>query len=160
MPSIVDPMDAFVTFEPALRSGEIAVQPGEVDPNVYVHFDHPNGEPRYTYVRLDGDKVTAMAVLLIAEPYEGESCFQIGYAVPEPLRGEGRAKDIARAALAELRNGLARYSIRSFFVEAIVGTSNQASRRVAEAVIGGEAREVVDEHSGEPALQYINKIEV
>jgi RimJ/RimL family protein N-acetyltransferase len=153
-------MDAFVTFEPALRRGEINLQPGEVDSNVHVLQDLPNGEPRLTYVRLERRKVTAMAIIIMAEPYEGERCFQIGYAVPEKLRGQGRAKDIATAAIAELSNGLSRNGVQSFYIEAVVGQGNAPSRRVAEAVVGGKAREIVDEISGEAALQYMRKIEL
>ena len=138
MPSIVDPMDAFVTFQPALRRGEIELHRGDVDPNVFVHLDHPKGEPRYTYVRLEGQEVTAMAVFLLADPYEGKPCLQIGYAVAEHLRGQGRAKDVAKAAIAELHAGMGRNGVRSFYIEAIVGADNPASQHVADALFSVE----------------------
>jgi predicted acetyltransferase len=160
MPSIVNPMDAFVTFGPALASGMIAVEPGAVDPNVYVHMDSPNGEPRWTFARIEKGKVTAIAIILMAEPYKGERCVQIGYAVAENRRGKGRAKAIAAAALAEFCHGVKQHGVSSFYVEAVVGVDNLASQRVAEAILqGAEVREINDEDSGEPAIQYMVRME-
>ena len=158
MPSIADPMSAFVTFQPALDRGEIDLQQGDLDRNVYVHMDQPNGETRYTYMRLDGRKVTSMCQIIMAPANEGLPCFQLGYAVPERMRGAGRAKDITMAALAELKNGLARHGLREFFVEAVVGASNEASQHVARAILGGEGKPISDEASGEDALQFMKKI--
>lgn len=106
MPSIADPMSAFVTFQPALDRGEIDLQQGDLDRNVYVHMDQPNGETRYTYVRLDGRKVTSMCQIIMAPANEGLPCFQLGYAVPDCMRGAGRAKDITMAYASSLSRPL------------------------------------------------------
>jgi hypothetical protein len=159
MPTSVNPMDALKSFEPALRAGEISVQPGEVDQDVFVHLDHPNGEPRVTYVRFKNSSLTSLAIIIPAEPYKGERCFQIGYAVPQHLRKRGLAKEIARAAIAEFRAGMAHNGIDVFHVEAIVGTKNLASQKVAESIFGKPTKECVDQHSSEPILQYMLKID-
>jgi len=101
-------MDALKAFEPALKSGELAIQRGDIDPEVLFHLDRPNGETRFTYAKLLGETVAALAVIVMSDPLEGKPVFQIGYAVPQHLRKRGLAKDIANAAIAELQNGLAR----------------------------------------------------
>ena len=154
MPTLVNPMDALRSFAPALKAGEISVQPGEVDHEVFVHIDQPNGEPRVTYVRFKNGSVISLAIVIPAEPYKSERCFQIGYAVPQHLRKRGLAKDIARAAIAEFSAAMSRNGIDSFYVEAIVGTKN-----VAESIFGKPVKESVDKHSSEPILQYMLRID-
>jgi hypothetical protein len=87
----------------------------------------------------------------------GLPCFQAGVAVPEAHRGRGNAKSVLAAAIAELRHGLSRNKITSFYVEAIVSIDNEPSKRVAESTISATPVEV-NEFSGLPALQYVRKI--
>jgi hypothetical protein len=151
-------MDAFVAFEPALKRGDLKVQPGEVHPDILVHFDSPNGEMRLTYAKVRGESLVAIAIIVRAEPLNGLPVFQIGYAVPQHLRKRGLAKEIAQAAIDEFTNGIARGGITSFYIEAVVGVRNVASQKVAGHVIGGQPEEIEDDDSGEPALQYTRKI--
>lgn len=151
-------MEALKTFEPALKRGEIAVQRGDVHSDVLVHFDRPNGETRWTYVKVSGGSVTAMAIIIPAEPFKGKPVFQIGYAVPQHLRKRGAGKAITQAALDEFTAGMTRNGIKSFFFEAIVGVKNIGSQMVAAAIIGGPTKEVSDEHFGEAALQYMREV--
>jgi len=88
----------------------------------------------------------------------GLPCFQVGVAVPEAYRGKGHAKSIVAAAIAELRHGLSRNKISSFYVEAIVSIDNEPSKRVAEATTSATPVAVTDEVSGLPALHYVRKI--
>jgi hypothetical protein len=155
---MTDPSDALTSFQQALRDGLIEVHAGTIDPELYVHLDHPNGTPRFTYGRHKGDVITALVVLAMCEPIDGVPCFQIGYAVPEDYRSQGRAKSIVDAAIAELKHGLGRNKIDSFYVEAIVGVDNEASKRVATTTISTTPVAVTDKYSGLPALQYLRKV--
>jgi hypothetical protein len=155
---MTDPFDALTSFQQALFDGEISLQVGELDPGLFLHADHPNGVPRFTYVRLDRQSVTASANLIQTEPMHGIPCFQVGVAVPEANRGRGYAKSIVAAAIAELRHGLSRNKISSFYVEAIVSIDNEPSKRVAESTISATPVAVTDEVSGLPALHYVRKI--
>ncbi|CAM2886366.1 hypothetical protein JHFBIEKO_2541 [Methylobacterium mesophilicum] len=159
MPPITDPSEGLASFQQALARGELHLQRCELDRDLHVFLDRPNGELRLTYVRLDGGAVTAFANFSSCEPVGGRPCFQVGVAVPPPLRGQGRARDVIRAAIEELRHGLGRNGVRDFYVEAIVGETNVASRRVAEAVISTAPEEGKDERSGEPVLQYLLRVE-
>jgi RimJ/RimL family protein N-acetyltransferase len=155
---MTDPSDALESFQQALRDGGIQLQRGDIDPELFVHLDRQNGKARFTYFRLQRQRVTALVMVLICDPIEGTPCFQIGYAVPEEYRSEGRAKNAVGAAFAELKHGLARNKISAFYVEAIVGADNEASKRVAAATISTTPVEVTDCVSGLPAYQYIRKI--
>ena len=64
------------------------------------------GSPQFTYVRLDGHTVTALVMFVHVQPLKELLCFQLGVAVPEKYRAQGRAKEIVTAATAELQNGL------------------------------------------------------
>lgn len=159
MPAMTDPSDALASFQQMLPLGVLRLEPGAIDPNVFVHGDTPApGVRRLTYVRLDGQAVTAMALLTSCDPIEGRPCFALGYAVPPVYRGQGRAKAIVIAALAELAEGFGRAGILPIYVEAIVGADNLASQGVAAASLSPDRRAVIDEVSGLPALQYLRRI--
>lgn len=149
---MADPFDSLKSFEKAFDNRELQLQRGEVDRELFVHADRPQGEMRLTYARVQRKSVTALAIAVLAEPIEGIPCFQLGVAVPEAYRGQGRAKNIAEAAIAEMKSGFARNNIRTFYVEAIVGAHNEPSQRVAAAVISDAPNKVTDELSGLPAF--------
>jgi len=90
---MTDPFDALTSFQQALLDGEISLQAGELDPDLFVHFDKPTGVPRITYVRLDGQTVTALALMVRTEPMHGLPCFQAGVAVPEAYGGKGTRQE-------------------------------------------------------------------
>ncbi|WP_167811285.1 GNAT family N-acetyltransferase [Ralstonia pseudosolanacearum] len=158
MPQMADPSHALKSFQDELHLGTVNSKQGELDRDLFVYLDHPGGEPRFTYVRLDGKLVTALMMFAVVEPIRGIPCFQIGYAVAEQYRNQGRAKDAVVAAIGEMRNGFGRAGIPRFFVEAIVGADNAASNRVAAGVISAMPTSMTDEYSGHPALQYLLEV--
>ncbi len=154
-----DLTSAMKSFEQALRTGTISVQPGALDAEIFAHLDKPNGEPRLTYVRLDGRTVTAMVVLIQCEPVDGEQCYNVGWAVHEKFQGQGRAAEAFKAAVNELRYGLSRHGVSAFYVEAVVDVNNKASQRVAEQVISPAVKTDTDCYAGVPVIQYLRKVE-
>jgi hypothetical protein len=97
MPQMTDPFAALESFQEALANGVLSLRQGSIDPELFVHLDHPNSSTRFTYVRLDRRTVTALVMFVLVDPLEGSPCFQIGYAVPERYRAQGRTKDIVVA---------------------------------------------------------------
>ncbi|UPT63342.1 MAG: GNAT family N-acetyltransferase [Hyphomonadaceae bacterium JAD_PAG50586_4] len=155
---MTDPTDALVSFQQALTAGQITLVRGELDKNIYVHSDRPNGELRLTYATLNGKVVTALVLFVNSDPLDGAPCFNLGYAVPDAFRNQGRAKALVLAAIAELRNGLSRNGITKFSVEAIIDASNVPSQRVAEHALSATATPITDSVSGLPALHYVKTI--
>lgn len=107
------------SFQKEFLVGTISLRPGAVHPDLYLHADNPQGTPRFSYVRLENGTVTAFVNFVLVEPIEGEHCFNIGYAVPDEYRNQGRAKEAVGMAIAEMQHGLARGRISTFYVEAI-----------------------------------------
>lgn len=159
MPGMTDPSNALASFQEATRVNALALQRGALDRDLFAHLDHPNGAMRLSYARFEGRVVTAFANFSSCDPVEGLPCFQAGVAVPVRYRGKGRAKDILQAAIREMAAGLGRNGVPAFYLEAIVHVDNHASRRVAEAVFSPEPTSVTDEFSGEPALQFLRRID-
>lgn len=153
-----DVAGALESFQQALDAGDIHIQPGALDGELFVHMDRPNGETRLTYVRLEHKKVTAMVQFIPCDKVEGEPCFSVGWAVPEELRGQGRACEAFIAAVKELRHGFAPY-MAAFWVEAVVGTDNIASQHVAEKVISVPISTDTDKFAGVPIVQYLRRID-
>ncbi|HEX7893111.1 MAG TPA: hypothetical protein VF447_02895 [Terriglobales bacterium] len=158
MPAMTDPTDSLKSFQKALDDGELRLQRGELDPDLFVFADRPEGETRMTYARIEDGTVTALAVFVLTERVESLPCFQLGIAVPDTLRRQGRAKTIVEAAIAEMKNGFSRAGMPAFYVEAIVGADNLASQQVAAATLSDTPKKCMDQFSGVPALQYMRKV--
>ncbi|HEU5047056.1 MAG TPA: GNAT family N-acetyltransferase [Rickettsiales bacterium] len=160
MANLTDPSIALRSFQEELLRGTVALKRGVVVPDLYIHWDEPNGEIRLTYVRLKDRTVTAIVIFARCEPIGGAPCFNIGYAVPEAYRNEGRAKEVVEAAISEMRYEAKQNGISTFYVEAIIGIDNKPSQRVAEQVISATPTAVTDHISKLPAFQYIRKIDI
>jgi len=154
-----DPSEALFSFQNALRAGVIDLKPGEIEKAVFVHFDRPNDKPRFTYVKLEAQTVIALAMFVILDS-SPEPWIQTGYAVPKKFRNQGHATGLMRNAIAELKNGLRHVGLKSIQIEAIVGVENLASQRVAAKVISATPTSITDNISGQPALQYILRIDL
>ena len=159
MAQMTDPLAALTSFQAALDDGKIFLQPADIDPNVFVHLDQPNGVTRFTYARLDRHTVVALAMLVQVPSLDGLPCFQLGYAVPERYRAQGRATSIVIAAIAELERGLIRHGVQAFYIESVVGRDNEPSICVASATVLTSPVSITDEFSGLPALHYVRKVE-
>lgn len=151
---MTDPMNALRSFQQELLVHEPKLKSSRSDPKLYVHFDAPQGEMRLTFVRLEGKDVTALVSFDENELIDGVHCYDIGYAVAEAYRNQGRAKEIIAAAIRELQgNG------EVFYVNAIVAADNTASQRVAAQVLSEKAVSVTEPISGLPAFRYLRRFE-
>ena len=114
-----------------------------------------------TYARLnEAKRVTVLVQFCQAQPYEGERCFDVGWAVPAKFRGEDRAGEVFLAAVRELRHiFLSTQRGKAFYVEGIIGVDNFASLKTAEKVFAGIGIPGADSNSGEPILQFIRRID-
>ena len=157
---MTDPSEGMKSFQKELRRSSIAILVAKTDSNLFVHRDAPKGPPeyRFTYVRLKGTTVTAMVIFAAQPPEDGKPYFAVGYAVPKKFQKQGRAKEILVAAIADMQAGLARNGMPEFYIEAIVGADNVASRKIAEQVISKEPQAITEGLSGLPAFKYVRKI--
>lgn len=153
-----DLTSALQSFAQVFASGTLDIQKGTIDPEIFVHIDQPNGELRLTYGTSEGKKVTAMVVFIKAEPVKNKPCFAVGWAVPEEIQNQGRATKAFISAVAELRQGLARNGIKTFYVEAVIDKDNLASQRVAEKVVSATGKPGMDSHANVPIMSYFRLI--
>ena len=151
---MTDPMNALRSFQEEFLLHEPQLKRTRLDPNLYVHIDTPNAEIRVTFMRIEGKTVTALVSFCEGEPIDGMHCYNIGYAVAEAYRNQGRAKEIVSAAIAELLQGG-----EAFCVNAIVAADNVASQRVATQVISDTPDPITEQVSGLPAFRYFRRIE-
>jgi hypothetical protein len=156
---MTDPANSLRSFQEELQLGTILLSRTKLDQDLFIYRDTVGKAPRMTYARLEGKTVTALAMFTPETPISGTPCVGIGYAVPETHRNQGRAKDIIKAAIADMQYGLERQGHSVFYVEAIVGADNLASRRVAEQIISENPEAMVDGISGLPAFRYILRVE-
>jgi len=154
---MTDPSAAMISFQEALDAGLLPLRRGRLDEHLYMLADDELGVVRYTFVRLQENRVVAFANFVATEPYEGSPCLQMGYAVPEDERGRGLATDLVRAAINELQANFANYP--PFVVEAVVGVDNVASQKVAARTLTEHPSEIVDQVSDQMAYQYVRKVE-
>ncbi len=154
-----DVAHALKSFQQALSDNAIPVQRGDLDQEMLVHLDHPNGATRLSYARMSGHTVVALIQFVPCEPYEGERCFNVGWAVAEAFQGQGRAREAVTSAMKEMRNGLRRAGIDAFWVEAIIGADNLPSQRLAEKVLSAPIQKSTDSFSGDPIVQYLRRID-
>jgi RimJ/RimL family protein N-acetyltransferase len=150
-------MQTLAGFDAAFRAGIIQMEPVPGSASIRRHQDHPQGgSPRMTYAQFKGANVTGIAVFVMADPYEGLPCIQIGYAVCEAQRGKGVAKRLARVALADFTRFLAGRGWRDFAIEATVDRDNPASKAVASNLLGAIPEE--KDADGVPVWHFIKVI--
>ena len=131
---MVDPSNALDTLQIALDAGTVVMIPCELNPDMQVLLDHPNGRPRLIYAQILGGRVKAVVIFVPIGPVESLPCFQIGCAMAKSVRGLGR-RIIVKAlshAFAELKSLLSIVSVHEFYLDAIISTKNVASNRIAE----------------------------
>lgn len=150
---------ALKSFQQALDMNGIAVQRGDLDRDMLVHMDRPNGETRLSYARMAGRTVVALVQFIPCDPVEGEPCFNVGWAVAEAHRGQGKAYGAVIAAIKEMQNGFSRAGMKAFWIEAIVGEENVTSQRLAEKVLSKPVEKAPDSYSGDPIVQYLRRID-
>ncbi|BBP44656.1 hypothetical protein THMIRHAS_00290 [Thiosulfatimonas sediminis] len=159
---MTDPHDGLNELQKALDNKLVQMTQCELHPEINFLFDRPNEEYRFSYARIEGGKIIAFCVLVLAEPLEGRTCLGVGYAVPVEYRNQGFATDILTKAIDEFSlHTFNSNDIDSFYLEAIVSRTNIPSQKVVSKVFNSDPRECTDSFSGEPAYSYtklINKI--
>jgi hypothetical protein len=156
---MVDPMDALVKLQDAVDNGLVVLQAGDIHPDVGVWMDEPAGKTRFTYARVAGRKVEAIALFAHNGSIEGTPCFQIGYAVIESMRQRGIGSELAAKGIAEMRHGFGKHGAKRFYVEAVVGLENIASNMLAKRLLSDAPETIIDAFSGESALRYVKPVD-
>jgi hypothetical protein len=160
MAAFVDPYEGMLSFQQTLRQGILELSPCATDANLFVHGDQPDGMLRLSYAHVSGRDVTAFASFVRGVSSASEQRFQVAYAVPAALRGQGRAKAVVRAAIIEMREGFARSGLKALLIAAVVRPEDVAAQRVAAAVLSRADEMFPDEATGKPVLFYTRSFQI
>jgi len=148
-----------LSLQRAIADGVVPLKAAVTDPKLYVVIDQANGKNRFTCFRFEDSVVTAFVNFIELAPRDGKPVLQIGYEVPEDLRGQGRAKDVVTAAIVELQAFMRLVlEMPHFTVEAIIDDENAASHRVAATCINATPNSISDAFTGKPSRQYLREI--
>lgn len=168
---MTDPMDSLNGLQEALDTGRVSLhefQPCALHPEVLLYRDEPKPRVmRLTYMlaapaptRPSKTEVRAVALYVFADPFEGLPVLQAGIAVSELARSQGLGAKLFQQSLDEIRHGFKRTPFQNFWIEAIVREDNEHSNRIASRVISPTPKRITDTISGEPAFQYMLKIDL
>ncbi|GAM73636.1 hypothetical protein JCM19241_3091 [Vibrio ishigakensis] len=98
---------AFNEFQRALNHNLISLDKCEVHKDLFMHFDQPQGQTRYTYALMaTGTRIKASCVVMPGDEYKGKICFDVGVATFKKFRKQGHATAVLTKAIDELKNGL------------------------------------------------------
>ncbi|HED2522696.1 TPA: GNAT family N-acetyltransferase [Klebsiella aerogenes] len=154
MPAMTDPHVGLISFQEALDNNLLELHKCTVHPDLSLHYDQPEGEPRFTYALIEDGKVKATAVFIRDEVMEdGLPCFGLGYAVAEGFRGQGLGYEIVEKSLAEFEHGIKRHMAK-FYIETLVDKDNIPSQKISARHINPESRETTDQYSQTPSYHY------
>jgi hypothetical protein len=156
---MVDPLNTLAKLQGAINSGLVVLRPGDVYTDLGVWMDEPEGKTRLTYARSIDGKVAALAMFAHNGSIGNAPCFQTGYAVIQSMRRQGLATDLVSKGIQEMRNGFGRQGAKRFYVEAVVGATNEASNKLASRLLSNSPENITDEFSGEPAFRYVKLVE-
>lgn len=155
--AMTNPMDALVSFQKALTDSKISPQKAELHDDLLFLIDHPNGDLRITYALTKARHVVALVTIIPADSMNGFPCFNVGYAVDEVHRSQGYGKEVIQKAFDELANGF-QPRFPHLYLEAIVSTTNEHSKKLANKLFSKNPSTCIDSVSGQDALQYVRQL--
>jgi len=157
---MTDPMDGLRSFQQALTDKLIAPQICKENTQLFILEDKAEGKYRLTYAKISQGEAQAIVMFVPVEPINGKACFNVGYAVDPQHRNQGAGASILQESIEEMRTGLGRHGVGSYYLEAVVSPTNVASIKIAEKHLSAAPEKIIDQVSGENALQYLRLVTV
>lgn len=154
---MTDPTEALTSLQIEIRRG-LRFMRCELDSSIGVFVDKPNGRTRFSYANIENLIVKALSLFVAIEPIDGVACFAVGYAVPREYRNKGLATELVKKSITELQNGLGKNGVDKFYIEAVIGTDNIASKQVATNAISTTHEQITDSVSGKEAFRYLRLV--
>ncbi|GAD79496.1 hypothetical protein [Vibrio ezurae] len=143
----------FSAFQKALNTNRIDVAKGELNSDMLVYLDQPEGETRYTYALMaSGTRVKAICIATVKDASAENLCLDVQIATFHKFRQQGHATAVFEKALDELKNGLSRNNIHSFSMTFAVDGDNIAGHALCEKL----SDEVQDTESGKTYLKKVS----
>jgi len=158
MAEMTNPHKALVSYQAAYKEGRIRPQACTLHSDLVVLMDEETGSLRVSYAFIKDSLVKAIAIFILGPHIDQVPLFDIGYAVDESCRCQGIASKLMVQSVSEMRAGFGQHMPR-FYLQAIIGTTNIASQKVAAQIFRSVPQAITDSVSGQPALAYLSLIE-
>lgn len=159
---MIDPSIPLKSFEKAVNKKDktLTIRFSERDPTFRIVLDNPDSDvTRITVARFWGRDLLGYVQVVPAEDIEGVPAFGFGWAVPERHRRKGYCGQIVEQTFIEVKDLFAKKGLHDFWLEAIVGDTNEASNKVAVRSFGAPVNHSFDTQSGAPIFQYWKRIQ-
>lgn len=154
---MADPIIPLLDMQRALNNGEFIV-PSELDEGYLPMYDEVPSGKRYSYAKIVNNEVQVVAILGAEDPINGIACFSLGYAVSEKHRGRKLSIEAVNKGLEDLKRILnLTTSIKQFYLEALVATTNTPSIKIAEKLFSSIGIPMDDTESGTPS-RFFHKL--
>ena len=157
MAEMTNPYTALLSYQAAHKEGRVRPQPCALHSDLFVLMDDANGSARVSYALIERGVVKAIAIFIAGARIDQVPLFDMGYAVDERFRCQGIASRLTEQSLSEMRAGFGRHMPR-FYIQAVVGTTNVASQKVASRLFEDAPEAITDSVSEQPALAYLRLI--
>ncbi|AME28657.1 GNAT family N-acetyltransferase [Burkholderia sp. PAMC 26561] len=158
MVEMTNPLTALISYQAAYKEGRIRPQACPSPSDLVVLMDKETGPLRVSYALIEHGVVKGIAIFIAGPHIDQIPLFDIGYAVDENFRCQGVATKVMEQSISEMRAGFGRH-IPRFYLQAVIGTTNVASQKVAARIFGSSPKPITDSVSGQPALAYLRLIE-
>lgn len=152
-----NPIDGLLSFQYALNTG-MAVR--KLDADYVERFDEIVGGVRFCYAKVIAGQVQSLATFGSEEAIHGVDCFSVNYSVDEKFRGRGLAIEIVGRGIEEIKRHLRQSNKSSFYVDAIIETTNSHSIKVAGKLFSKPGVAMTDHISGVPSLYFRRLIRI
>lgn len=151
---MADPMEALRNTQRELEYYQLDSR--QLDADGYLKTDNvfPDGMKRFSYMKIVGRELQAIAIFLREKPINGVDCYNVNYAVSEKHRGNNLAVEAVNKGIEDLKKRFAQTAMKSFYVDAIVNEKNIPSIKVAEKIFPDPAKPHVDYYSKTPSLYF------
>lgn len=157
---MADPIIPLLEMQRALNNGEFVVPSGLDEGYLPMYDEVPSGR-RYSYAKIVNNEVQVIAILGEEDPINGVECYSVGYAVSEKHRGRNLSIEAVSKGLDDLKRILSQTtSIKQFYLEALVATTNTPSLKIAEKLFSSPGIPMLDTESGTPSLFFHKLINI
>lgn len=157
---MADPIIPLHEMQKALDNGEFIV-PSDLEQGYLSMYDEVPSGKRYSYAKIVNNEVQVVAILGEEDRLNGIECYSVGYAVNEKHRGRNLSIEAVNRGLQDLIRILKHTTtIKRFYLEALVATTNFSSIKIAEKLFSSNGELTVDTESGTRSLFFHKLINI
>jgi hypothetical protein len=154
----------FDSFVHATENGLIEWEQTQLFSNVFVHFDQPEGENRFTYFTPSATEeslpIAVAQFIMKGVDSDGYMVFSVSWFVADYARNQSQGYQVVYRSIKEMTHRFSgAFKGRGIAFEAIVNVNNTASNKLVKKVMNGNDIVTLDNEHGETVSNYLWKVE-